>query len=113
MVMAPDNSRVIAGGGFTTLNGQSANGMGSVDATTGATLPWAANQGLQDGGSGSSIDALRHRRHPDLRRRLRLQDRQFEGTFAADPYTGNINWANDCHGDTYERSAVARASSTR
>ena len=26
----------------------------------------------------------------------------FEGTFAADPSTGNITVVNDCHGDTYD-----------
>ena len=26
----------------------------------------------------------------------------FEGTFAADPNTGAINWVNDCLGDTYD-----------
>ena len=29
-----------------------------------------------------------------------------EGTFAADPNTGNINWVEDCHGDTYASCPV-------
>ena len=63
-----------------------------------------------------------HRR-PGLRRRRRIpqpQDRRhglvygtaykfngtgnFEGTFAADPETGNLVWMEDCHGDTYDSS---------
>ncbi len=30
----------------------------------------------------------------------------FEGTFAADPNTGAINWVNDCLGDTYDTFAA-------
>ena len=32
----------------------------------------------------------------------------FEGTFAADPYTGEINWVNDCLGDTYDIFAIGQ-----
>ncbi len=34
----------------------------------------------------------------------------FEGTFAARPDTGAINWANDCHGDTYDTFPVGGCS---
>ena len=33
---------------------------------------------------------------------------QFEGSFAADPSTGNIIWANDCHGDTYDSVPIGQ-----
>jgi hypothetical protein len=46
MTMTPDNARVIGGGGFTRLAGAAAVGMGSVDAASGASRPWAANQAL-------------------------------------------------------------------
>ena len=44
MTMSPDNSRVLVGGSFSTLNGVAAYGMGALDAATGATLPWAASE---------------------------------------------------------------------
>ena len=53
--MAPDNSRVIVGGSFSTLNGQPANAMGSLDATTGVTLPWAINQVFNNSGSATDF----------------------------------------------------------
>ncbi|MFT3970690.1 MAG: PKD domain-containing protein [Micropruina sp.] len=103
MVAAPDKSRIIAGGSFTTINGTDAYGMGSIDAATGATLPWAANVRIQAAGANGAIDTL-------------LTDgtsifgagysygtgAAFEGTFSADPATGAINWVNDCLGDTYD-----------
>ena len=102
MVMAPGNSRVIVGGSFTTLNGVSANGMGSLDPTTGATMPWLANTIMKDGGSGSGIDALRTDGTNIYGAGFAFQSGDFEGAFSADPLTGNVNWLNDCHGDTYD-----------
>jgi PKD repeat protein len=103
MVLSPDNSRVIAGGAFTTINGAAAYGMGAVDSITGASLPWAATQKIRDATNSGAITSLR------------ADDEQvygsgyayggptnFEGEFAADPTTGEVNWLNDCHGDTYD-----------
>ena len=59
MTMAPDNSRVIVGGSFSTLNGQSAYGMGSLDAATGGVLPWAANERIRTGGLNGAITSLK------------------------------------------------------
>lgn len=103
MVVSPDQSRVIAGGSFTTLNALSAYGMGSVSATTGANLPWAANQTIRDATSTGAITSLR----TDGRQIFGSgyaygAGSSFEGTFAADPSTGNISVVNDCHGDTYD-----------
>lgn len=102
MVMAPDNSRVIVGGSFSTLNGIAANGMGSLDATTGATLPWAANQTIRDGGSKSGITSLTTDGTRVYGSGYAFGTGNFEGSFAAVPSTGTINWVNDCHGDTYD-----------
>ena len=49
MVLTPDRLTVIVGGPFTTLNGTVVRtAWAAVDATTGAILPWAANQIIQD-----------------------------------------------------------------
>jgi len=102
MVMAPDRSRVIVGGSFTTLNGQAAHGMGSLRATDGAALPWAANQRIRDGGDKSAITTLRTDGQQIYGGGYAYGTGNFEGTFAANPLTGAITTVNDCHGDTYD-----------
>jgi trimeric autotransporter adhesin len=109
MVLAPDGSRVIAGGRFTTLNGVSAYGMGSLHATTGATLPWAANTTIQDAGANGAITSLR----TDGTQIYGVgyafgAGSSFEGVFAANPTTGEINWLTDCHGDTYDAFPIGQ-----
>ncbi len=74
LTMTPDKTKVIAGGQFSTLSGVAAKGMGALDATTGAVLPWAANKVIVDYLS-SAIDTLSTRRHVGLRRRVRLHQR--------------------------------------
>jgi len=112
MVLAPGGTRVIVGGSFTTLNtgttldngyGRSAYGMGSLDATTGSSQPWAATQRIRDATSTGAITSLR----TDGQRIYGSgyaygTGSSFEGTFAAEPSTGNITVVNDCHGDTYD-----------
>jgi hypothetical protein len=105
MVLAPDRSRVIVGGSFTALNGTPAYGMGALNATTGATMPWAANQVIRDAGEFGAIYSLRADSTQIYGSGYSFQDKSttnFEGTFAADPKTGNITLVNDCLGDTYD-----------
>ncbi|WP_200961305.1 LamG domain-containing protein [Phycicoccus sp. Soil802] len=106
MTMTPDNSKVIPGGSFTTLNGVAAVGMGAVDAATGATLPWAANQKIKAGGSAAAITALKTDGQKVYGSGyafvLGNSNANFEGTFGLDPSTGAINFVNDCLGDTYD-----------
>jgi hypothetical protein len=107
MVLSPDQSRVIVGGSFTAINGQAAFGMGSVDAVTGANLPWAANQKIRDAGENGGIVSLRadnaqiYGSGYSFNSGSNIQT-NFEGTFAANPTTGAITVINDCHGDTYD-----------
>ncbi len=103
MVAAPDKSRIIAGGSFATINGVDAYGMGSIDATTGATLPWAANTKLRAAGLNGAIDTLSTDGTSIFGAGYSFgAGAAFEGTFSADPSTGAINWVNDCLGDTYD-----------
>lgn len=103
MVAAPDKSRVIAGGSFTTLNGISAYGMGSLDAASGATLPWAANTRLRTAGSYGAINGLSTDGTSIFGAGYAFgSGATFEGTFAANPTTGAIESTNDCLGDTYD-----------
>ncbi|MDO5735952.1 MAG: PKD domain-containing protein [Propionibacteriaceae bacterium] len=103
MVAAPDESRIIVGGSLTTLNGVSAYGMGALDAQTGETLPWAANQKLRTAGSNGAIDTLSTDGVSIFGAGYAFgAGATFEGTFSANPTTGEINWMNDCLGDTYD-----------
>ena len=103
MVAAPDKSRIIAGGSFAAINGVDAYGMGSIDASTGATLPWAANTRLRAAGLNGAIDTLSTDGTSIFGAGYSFgTGAAFEGTFSADPSTGAINWVNDCLGDTYD-----------
>lgn len=102
MVLAPDGTRVIIGGKFKTINGQSANGMGSVDAVSGENRQWLANELMRNGGTGSSISTLRTDGVNIYGSGWAFQTGNFEGAFSAKPDNGEIVWANDCHGDTYD-----------
>jgi len=103
MVVAPDASRVIVGGSFTTLNGgKAALGMGSISTTTAALMPWAANTVIKNSTSGAAITSLRTDGTQIYGSGYAFGAGNFEGTFAANPTTGNITLLNDCHGDTYD-----------
>jgi PKD repeat protein len=109
MVLAPDSSRVIVGGQMTSLNGVSAFGMGSVDASTGATMPWAATNIIKDGSPNGAIDTLSTDGTSIFGAGYAFgSGSSFEGTFSADPYTGAVNWLNDCHGDTYSAFPIGQ-----
>ena len=82
-MLTPDQSKVVIGGSFLTLNGQPAYGLGAVSAADGSSVPWAANQYIQDytpagatQGHGASIESLKDRWSADLRQRLLLLLRQ-------------------------------------
>ena len=103
--VSPDGTKVAIGGAFETLNGSSSFGRGFavVDATTGATLPFAATSIIRNGGVDGAITALYT--DGDL---LYGSGYTFgraagtlEGVFAAEWGDGTVRWVNDCHGDTY------------
>ena len=103
MALSPDRSRLIVGGAFTKLNGAPAYGMGSLSTVNGQQLPWLANQTIRDATSTGAITSLRTDGTQIYGSGYAFgSGSKFEGTFAADPYTGAISWLNDCHGDTYD-----------
>jgi len=106
LAISPDGSKVYAGGRFTSLAGTARRGLGAVNASTGASLPFAANNVVRNAGTQSSITSL-----------TTTSDRVYgtgyvyatdrtqasgnlEGTFSAD-LNGNLVWIEDCHGDSY------------
>lgn len=105
VVVSPDRSRVVVGGSFTTLNGSNrpGYGLGAVHATTGALLPFAANETLvRNGGTNSSILHLAGDADYVYGTGYHFgSGGTLEGTFAARWDTGEIVWIEDCNGDTY------------
>jgi len=103
IAVSPDGSKVYAGGRFQHVNGgNNAYGLAMFDGTTGAFQAFGANSVVRDAGTQAGITAL-----------VATNDRVYgsgyvfgsggnlEGSFSADPSTGNLIWMEDCHGDTY------------
>ena len=108
VLVTPDKSRVIVGGQFQNLGTTPAYGLAAVDATTGAVLPWAATSTIQDAGPNSAILGLTTDGTNIYGNAYVFgTGGNFEGTFAADPTTGAIQWMEDCHGDTYANYPAA------
>ena len=105
MVASPDGSRIIVAGFHDPAQRRSPpTAWASLDATTGATLPWAATNRIQSAGANGAISSLSTDGVQVYGTGYAFgAGASFEGTFAADPYTGNINWVNDCLGDTYRQ----------
>ncbi len=105
MTMSPDRTRVIPGGSFTTLGGQPAYGMGSIMASDGSVNPWPAQERIRDAGADGAITSVKADATQIYGTAYSFTQNgtaDWEGTFAVDPTTGQINWANDCLGDTYD-----------
>jgi PKD repeat protein len=110
LVMSPDNSRVIVGGSFQNVNGSPAYGLASVDAVNGTLYPFLANTIVRDAGTGASILSLSTDGTSIYSTAYVYGTTgNFEGVMSADPYTGDVNWLADCHGDTYGTYANSAA----
>ncbi|MGM1029615.1 MAG: PKD domain-containing protein [Actinomycetota bacterium] len=107
VVVSPDGTKVIAAGSFLTTNGQSSpgRGMAALDATTGASLPWAVNSVIRNAGNNAAIYSLSsdatsvYGTGYDFGGSRTLDN--FEGAFRASWGDGTMVWMQDCHGDTY------------
>ncbi|QIK65377.1 PKD domain-containing protein [Nocardioides sp. HDW12B] len=106
MVLSPDHEQVLLGGSFVSINGSDNPGLGlaSVDAVTGASLPWAANSLIRnDGRQQSAITSLEtdgdsvYATGATYSRLSRL-----EGVARMDWDGGDVIWVEDCHGDSLD-----------
>ena len=101
MTLTPDQSRVIVGGRFPTLNGVAAVGS---DRST----PSRRGSAVGDQHQGAGLRPARGDRpaarptDQGVRSGKVRQPAKFEGTFAARPGHRRHQVANDCHGDTYD-----------
>ncbi len=103
MVLAPKGDRVIVSGRFGRVNNTTAIGTGSLNATTGAVMPWAINTVVKNGNAntggtwGLSTDGKNI-----YGATWNTGGGNYEGTWAANPDTGAIVWLTDGRGDQYD-----------
>ena len=109
MVVAPDQSRLIIAGRFTTIDSASHYGIGAVDAITGAIEPWSASFPILDAGVNAAItDLITDGINVYGTSYVFGTGGNFEGRFSADPDTGNLIWLESCHGDDYSAFIVGQ-----
>ena len=116
MILAPDKSRLIVGGGFRTVDGIARNALASLDLTTGANEPF--NPGLipivTKQGHGSQVTSLTKDKSVVYAGAEGTGHGVFDGVVAFDPDTGSKVWRNTCLGATqavlYLNGTVYKAS---
>ncbi|WP_448611584.1 PKD domain-containing protein [Geodermatophilus sp. URMC 60] len=102
LVVTGNGTQVVAGGRFGTLNGTAAVGVGALDATTGATRPFAVNQVVTNQGRNSAIYSLSTDGASVYGTAYNFGGPgNLEGSFKATANGGQVQWINDCRGDTY------------
>ncbi|CAH0180874.1 MULTISPECIES: hypothetical protein [unclassified Arthrobacter] len=115
LVLAPDRSRVVVGGAFTTLNGSSEPGfgLGAVDPVGGKNLPTPANEVVRNAGTYAAITSLSSDGTSWYGTAFILIDSggtgNLEGSFAANWSNLAIKWIDDCRGDSYSTFASSTA----
>lgn len=104
VVVSPDESKVVIGGNFTSVNGSSNPGYGLalLGATTGASLPMQANTVIRNANTTAAILDLAGDESGFYGTGYTYgrTDGNLEGVFKSD-WNGNLLWLEDCHGDTY------------
>ena len=106
VVVSPDGTKVVIGGSFTSTNGSTnpGRGMAALNATTGASLPWAVNSLIRDAGTNAAMYSLAsdgdsvYGTGYDY---YGTAEDGFEGSFRANWSDGSLVWMEDCHGDSY------------
>lgn len=111
LVVSPDGGRVALGGNFTSLNGGTSpgRGLGAVDSATGASVTWNVGKTIYAQGTKASIYSLASDGTNVYGTGYvygSTADGNLEGAFNASWTNGDINWIEDCHGDTYSVAAL-------
>ena len=105
VIISPDETKVVLGGDFPRLNGSNnpGYGLGMVDAQTGASLPFNANNVIRNAGNNAAILALKTDQDSIYGVGYTFgSGGNLEGSFRASWDTGELVWVNDCHGDLYD-----------
>lgn len=104
MVMSAAQDKIVFGGNFTQVNGSNNPGYGlaSVDTTAGASNSWAINSLIRNGGTDASINSLAtDGTYVYGTGYVFGAGGNLEGTFKANWNSGELEWVEDCHGDSY------------
>ncbi|CAN5331081.1 PKD domain-containing protein [soil metagenome] len=104
VVVSPDGRSVVIAGNFTTIGGSSDPGYGlaRLDSTTGAALALPLNHEVRDAGPHSAIGSLNSDSTSFYGTGWHYgSGGNSEGVFSASWATGELNWLEDCHGDSY------------
>jgi hypothetical protein len=111
MIVSPDASKLIIGGPFTQINGQTFYGSGAVRTETGAAVAWASSgstypmQNYDTVNQSSSITGFSTDGKLIYVSAFNFKTPQstqwMEGTAAINPANGALVWINNCRGDTY------------
>ncbi len=106
IIVSPDQSKVVIGGRFNTVNGSGnpGYGMAIVDAPTGqVNQPFATNEVVRNATNKASITSLYASTDGFYGTGFDFTggiEGNFEGTFKSG-WDGKLIWLEDCHGDTY------------
>ncbi|QXG74975.1 PKD domain-containing protein [Modestobacter sp. L9-4] len=107
LLVTRGGSQVVVAGRFYTLNNTVSSGVGALDATSGATLPFQMGQIITNQGVNSAVYSLStdgtnvYGTAYDF-----YGPGNLEGSFAANPDGGAPVWINDCHGDSYSSAPL-------
>ena len=106
VLVSPDETKVVLGGDFPTLNGSSnpGYGLGMVSAIDGSLLaPFQVNDVIRNAGQDAAILSLKSDSDSFYGAGYVFgSGGNLEGSFRASWETGNLTWVNDCHGDQYD-----------
>ena len=113
MVMSPDQSKVIFGGSFGTVNGLTYHGMAAADAVTGVPSPWGSQSdsyAIKLDGTNAGVTTLSTNGTKVFLGGFDTggitTPGGLEGRAAFSPTDGTVGWISDCHGDTYSTAPV-------
>lgn len=113
LVVSADGQKIVIGGRFTSVNGSNRPGYGlaALDATVGASLPWAANEVVRNAGNVAGITSLVSDGTNVYGTGFsgNIPQGNLEGVFAASWQDGRIVWIQDCHGDTHSAHPMGGA----
>ncbi|QXJ24369.1 PKD domain-containing protein [Actinomadura graeca] len=103
LAMAPGNERVLIGGRFQKLNGAAQVGVGAVNTTNGASLPWNSKPvpTKKDSTHFSYVTDLFVSGDTVFGAADGEGGHWFDGRFAAKAATGDLVWLDNCYGATY------------
>lgn len=111
MILTPDGTKLVIGGPFNAVNGQTFYGSAALNITTGAPVAWASsdpNYKLQNYDTTNQSSSILHFSTngsliftSSFSHQAVTSTNWGEGPVAINPANGNIVFINDCHGDTY------------